>query len=356
MKKLLASGEQTLFIYDAMGQLAAEYTSGQFAHSGTRYLTVDHLGSIRAVTSQEKTVLARRDYLPFGEEIPPPLGGRTSVWAADAALLQKFTGKERDSETGLDYFEARYLSSAQGRFTGGDEPLVDQQADDPQSWNLYSYVRNNPLRFIDPTGQACVVRSDGSEYDDDSGGQSCADVKKDNKNLKPSATVTGEAGNVVIALALNTFFALDNAANDYFRFLTDAMGVQPSYMQNTPTNEGVTGNVASAAVFVGTTLNPRGLLTNTRTRLLQSAQNSKLRNIIGNLYRPGATVGSGGTADAIRSELATGVLLSPKGHFLKGVESRTALQRLYRDPSLNPSDRQIVKELLIDLQNALSGR
>jgi YD repeat-containing protein len=50
VKKLLASGEQTLFIYDAMGQLAAEYTTGQSAHSGTRYLTVDHLGSISTST------------------------------------------------------------------------------------------------------------------------------------------------------------------------------------------------------------------------------------------------------------------------------------------------------------------
>ncbi|MGC8884743.1 MAG: RHS repeat domain-containing protein [Bryobacteraceae bacterium] len=353
--KKSTGGSTVTFVYDAFGRLAAEY-GGTADPVGTEYLTADHLGSTRLITSSTGAERRCLDYLPFGEQMPQGMGGRGSCHASANEPRLKFTGKERDQETGLDYFGARYYSGAQGRFTSADEPFLDQSPDDPQSWNLYSYVRNNPLRFIDPTGQACVVRSDGSEYDDDSGGQSCADVKKDNKNLKPSATVTGEAGNVAIALALNTFFALDNAANDYFRFLTDAMGVQPSYMQNTPTNAGVTGNVAAAAVFVGTTLNPRGLLTDTRTRLLQSAQNPKLRNIIGNLYRPGATVGSGGTADAIRSELATGVLLSPKGHFLKGVESQTALQRLYRDPSLNPSDRQIVKELLIELQNALSGR
>ena len=152
VKKLLASGEQTLFIYDAMGQLAAEYTTGQSAHSGTRYLTVDHLGSIRAVTSQEKTVLARRDYLPFGEEIPPPLGGRTSVWAADAGLLQKFTGKERDAETGLDYVGARYFSGAQGRFSSPDPLLNSGRPWEPRSWNRYAYVLNNPLRYTDPAG------------------------------------------------------------------------------------------------------------------------------------------------------------------------------------------------------------
>lgn len=56
-------------------------------------------------------------------------------------------------ETGLDYFGARYISGAQGRFTSPDKPFADQHPEGPQSWNLYGYVRNNPLRFIDPTGR-----------------------------------------------------------------------------------------------------------------------------------------------------------------------------------------------------------
>jgi RHS repeat-associated protein len=73
----------------------------------------------------------------------------------------KFTGKERDSETSLDYFGARYMSSAQGRFTSPDDPLIGQHPADPRSWNLYAYVRNNPLRLIDPTGQFAVEGSGG---------------------------------------------------------------------------------------------------------------------------------------------------------------------------------------------------
>jgi len=69
-----------------------------------------------------------------------------------AVNFQKFTGKERDSESGLDYFGARYYGAALGRFPSPDDPLVDQQADDPQSWNLYGYVRNNPLANTDPDG------------------------------------------------------------------------------------------------------------------------------------------------------------------------------------------------------------
>lgn len=69
---------------------------------------------------------------------------------------QKFTGKERDSETGLDYFGARYFSGAQGRWTSADTPFVDQHTTDPQSWNLYTYVRNNPLAHVDPDGNELV--------------------------------------------------------------------------------------------------------------------------------------------------------------------------------------------------------
>ena len=67
------------------------------------------------------------------------------------------SGKERDAETGLDYFGARYFSGAQGRFTSADNFLNDTTAQDPQSWNLYVYVRNNPLRYVDPTGEKIYV-------------------------------------------------------------------------------------------------------------------------------------------------------------------------------------------------------
>ncbi len=148
----------TVYVYDAMGRLAAEY-GGSNTATGTQYLTADHLGSTRLVTNGTGGVVERRDYLPFGEKIPAPSGSpRLSVagYTADSGVTQSFTSKERDAETGLDYFGARYYSGAQGRFTTTDKPLADQHAEDPQSWNLYSYVRNNPLRYTDPTGGACL--------------------------------------------------------------------------------------------------------------------------------------------------------------------------------------------------------
>ncbi len=68
-----------------------------------------------------------------------------------------FTGKERDAESGNDYFGARYYASSMGRFMSPDPSgLYYADLTNPQSFNLYSYALNNPLRFIDPTGLYCT--------------------------------------------------------------------------------------------------------------------------------------------------------------------------------------------------------
>jgi RHS repeat-associated protein len=91
-----------------------------------------------------------------------------NVQDAGDGIRQQFTSKERDNETGLDYFVARYYSSTQGRFTSPDEfkggpeelfgdidphdPLFYADTAAPQSLNKYHYCLNNPLRFVDPNG------------------------------------------------------------------------------------------------------------------------------------------------------------------------------------------------------------
>jgi RHS repeat-associated protein len=67
--------------------------------------------------------------------------------------------------TGLDYFGARYFSGAMGRFTSPDEPLIGQDEQNPQSWNLYSYVQNNPLVNVDPWGHDCVYTYGATQSD-----------------------------------------------------------------------------------------------------------------------------------------------------------------------------------------------
>ncbi len=197
------TSETTVYVYDAFGQLAAEYSSVAPAvgSGGTFYRTEDHLGSTRLVTKQDQTVAECRDFFPFGERIGSGLNGRslTCYGGTGDVLAQQFTGKERDKESSLDYFGARYYSARLGRFVSPDAPFADQFASAPQSWSLYGYVRNNPLRFFDPTGNACVVREDESTFDDDSGGQTCAEVAADDEKLKSSYTVTEKAPTVPTA-------------------------------------------------------------------------------------------------------------------------------------------------------------
>ncbi len=149
----------TVFVYNILGQLVAEYTNATPpGPGGPSYLTSDTLGTPRVITGANQQVKARHDYLPFGEEIGGPhvalIGGRTTTqgYTGDT-VRQKFTSKERDNETGLDYFLARYYSATQGRFTSPDSPFADQFSQNPQSWNLYSYTRNNPLRVADKDGR-----------------------------------------------------------------------------------------------------------------------------------------------------------------------------------------------------------
>jgi RHS repeat-associated protein len=116
----------TVFVYNVAGQLVAEYSTQQQSMGGTSYLTVDDIGTPRVITKADGSVIGRHDYLPFGEEIAASYGGRSGVpgYAAIDDLKQQFTQKERDIETGLDYFGARYYSSTQGRFTSADEPFA----------------------------------------------------------------------------------------------------------------------------------------------------------------------------------------------------------------------------------------
>ena len=83
------------------------------------------------------------------------------------STVKKFTGKERDAETGLDYFGARYFASAQGRFSSPDPLLGSANPLDPQSWNRYTYGLNNPLRYTDPFGLYEWDRTLGGSATDD---------------------------------------------------------------------------------------------------------------------------------------------------------------------------------------------
>jgi RHS repeat-associated protein len=125
---------------------------------GTPRMIFDTSGKLHDDPATTNVVegVRRHDYLPFGEEnVYNAAGG--SRTAANGYLLndgvrQQFTGHERDAETRLDFMQARYYASGQGRFTSTDPLMASGRVWNPQSWNRYSYVLNRPLGLIDPNG------------------------------------------------------------------------------------------------------------------------------------------------------------------------------------------------------------
>ena len=111
--------------------------------STARYYFSDHLGSTSIITDAGGVVQNESYFYPYGGEIQVTTGDPNHY---------KFTGKERDSETNLDYFGARYLASSMGRWMSPDPSPMGVAVTDPQSWNLYSYVRNRPTRSVDTNG------------------------------------------------------------------------------------------------------------------------------------------------------------------------------------------------------------
>ena len=149
-----------------MGLLAAMVLGSSVtqAQEIVEYVHLDALGSVRAVSNQANAVIERHDYLPFGEECTT--GACTANPGVSGGQPRKFTGKERDTETGLDYFGARYYAGRIARFTTIDPVQVPTALVDPQQWNRYAYARDNPLRFLDPTG-LYVFDPSASESDKD---------------------------------------------------------------------------------------------------------------------------------------------------------------------------------------------
>jgi len=126
------------------GMLISEFTA-----SGQRHYHLDHLGTPRMITDSTGFKLATHKYWPFGQEA----AGSTP----DVADRMRFTGHERDAVPqapghDLDYMHARYYGPVMERFMSMD-PVNNASPDAPQSWNRYSYTRNNPMALVDHNGK-----------------------------------------------------------------------------------------------------------------------------------------------------------------------------------------------------------
>jgi RHS repeat-associated protein len=132
------------YVHRGGSMLAAE------TPEGAQHFHLDHLGTPRLITNSTGVEISRHTYFPFGEEANPP---------AQDPEQRKFTGHERDSNgvgtsDDVDYMHARYCSPTLGRFLSAD-PRGGTPAE-PQSFNRFTYGLNNPIRFVDPNGEAPV--------------------------------------------------------------------------------------------------------------------------------------------------------------------------------------------------------
>lgn len=128
------------------GQAVAWIDIGHGAPTKYQYYLHDHLGTTRVITTSTGAVCYDADFFPWG--------GEQHLFTNTCSQNYKFTGKERDPDTNsTDYFGARWYLGGMARFYSPDPAgIMKQKLIDPQQWNMYSYVRNNPIRLTDPTG------------------------------------------------------------------------------------------------------------------------------------------------------------------------------------------------------------
>jgi RHS repeat-associated protein len=151
-----------------MGQLLATYDIDSGGALAQHFMLSDHLGTRRMQTDASGTPEQECQSLPYGDSLNCAAPANAPATEDDANPL-RFTGKQRDVETGggnsyagNDYFGARYYASSMGRFMSPDHSedetipvaLPFAELTNPQTFNLYSYVENNPLSFVDPDGHA----------------------------------------------------------------------------------------------------------------------------------------------------------------------------------------------------------
>lgn len=166
----VAAGSVTrVMVYDAASDLVAEY-GGSASTNGTQYVMADQQGSTRltmtSAPANGQLVAARQDYLPFGEELLGGVGPRAGVAGYDQSTdpRQKYAGMERDDSTGMSHTLWREFDALSARWTAPDPYGGSMEPASPQSFNRYTYVNNDPVNKVDPTG---LMLSDIGVYQTD---------------------------------------------------------------------------------------------------------------------------------------------------------------------------------------------
>jgi len=290
----------TLFVLAAFPTLAVAQTPGEVVE----YYHLDALGSVRVVTNQAGAVVRRHDFKPFGEEV------NVTFPNPDRKL---FTGQERDQETALDYFGARYYRANIGRFTTVDPDHIGGEVGDPQSRNAYASARNNPLRFIDPDGRRWFTKNGNAVWVEPNKDGSYTSPGEGWVELKPEDYNYGR--NVAWVDGVLSWIGEDPAGRRYQESFWMEQGLQDTtFSFLAPIQVG-------AAVGVG---------------VARTLAANRLPSIAFKLLTPAGTF----TKDVVRLAIVRQVILKqvPVGQVMKGVivlEGRTLSYTAFRDVTGN---------------------
>jgi RHS repeat-associated protein len=243
VQKTTAAGTVN-YVYDIAGQQVAEVNSSgtlnraevyaggwhlaTYTNSTTYFNHADWLGTERMRTGVSGTSCETIMSLPFGD-------GQATSGSCDPTPMH-FTGKERDSESGLDNFDFRYFSSSMGRFMNPDDTEAINSLGNPQGLNLYSYVQNNPTNSVDPDGHDCIyINNDTGKYEGFNSGD-CDNSTEEKANsgyyvngtVNTITTTTGDANGVVTGY---------NGTSDSGALMVGTFGGTPPSNPNTNSDE-----------------------------------------------------------------------------------------------------------------------
>lgn len=328
------------------------------------YLHGDARGSTILITSSRGQLNEETDYLPFGAtrtRRAPRVGGFVD---------KRFTGERFQEEVGLYQLGDRLYDPLLGRFLGADSSLA---ADANGMFSAYAYANNNPFRFADPTGLVAEevaetgLRDPFKPYDGrDKGGYLLDQADRDyfkeklawaDRELSRFDTPrAGERFSDWAARSQDNIFRHFAYKSEYLGWIVDSSNGRAETVYFTLPAE----VLAASAVFgldVTTTLATAGTVAFRYGRWVVTrprATNPRLDGVLRELWQPTDKI-AGGTAGAIRNEVATGRLTKGTSHMLKGKERVTNLERVIREESLSARDRATAQRVLDDLRRATSG-
>jgi RHS repeat-associated protein len=327
----------------------------------------DWLGSVRLATSAGgRTATFDRAFAPFGEMYNTVTGGTANP---------DFTGDTQDTVSGTYDTENRELNPNQGRWISPDPINFGAHLGDPQSWNAYSYVADNPLSATDPSGLDCVFLNDagtGIDEVDEEKGKECTDLGGIYVPGKLTGYGVDPEDNTITSLTYDPSspnnFGSDSGGDIHpgLAALQQVGAMAPAIYKSMAIFEGgsLLGGAAlyAGGAFAAPAIEQVGVtgdlnfLLDRLAMMKPNVTNPELEGIVNKLFQVTDKL-PGGTAGAVRYESMTGDLLSPAGHAQKAADTVRELYSFLQDnPGISNSDKAVARELIRDLTNAVSGR